>query len=106
MLNVRLAVDQLYGNITIHHECPCRIGNTHPWVRNFYQGRGVPGLNSNPEGEFSLSFGVGISTRAEASLVEIPTPEGKISLSYTDWLMMDYFSPTLVTFKPQIRLSN
>ena len=24
--------------ITIHHECPCRIGKSHPRGRNFYQG--------------------------------------------------------------------
>ena len=28
--------------ITIHHECPCRIGKSHPRGRNFYQGRGFP----------------------------------------------------------------
>ena len=57
--------------ITVHHEFPCRIGTSHPTGRNFYQGRGLP-----------------------KTLVEIPTPKGIISLSYMDWLTMDYFSPT------------
>ena len=26
----------------IHHECPCRIGKSHPRGRNFNQGRGLP----------------------------------------------------------------
>ena len=47
--------------ITIHHECPCRIGKSQLRGRNFYQGRGL--------------------------------------------LMMDYFLPLLVNFKPQIRFS-
>ena len=57
-------------NITIHHECPCRIEISHPRGRNFNLGRGLPSpwLNSDPEGE--------------------------ISLSYMDRLMMDRFSPT------------
>ena len=56
--------------ITIHHECPCRTEKSHPRGRNFYQGRGLPspGRNSKPESEMDLS--------------------------YMDWLMMDYFSPT------------
>ena len=33
-------------------------------------------------------------TRLAESLIEIPTPEGEINLSYMDWLMMNYFSPT------------
>ena len=60
--------------ITIHHECPCRIEISHPRGRNFNQGRGLPSpwLNSDPEGE--------------------------ISLSYMDRLMMDRFSPTFSKF--------
>ena len=56
--------------ITIHHERPCRIEISHPRGRKFNQGRGLPSpwLNSDPEGE--------------------------ISLSYIDSLMMDRFSPT------------
>ena len=56
--------------ITIYHECPCRIEISHPRGRNLNQGRGLPSprLNSDPEGE--------------------------ISLSYMDRLMMDCFSPT------------
>ena len=56
--------------ITIHHERPCRIEISHPRGRKFNQGRGLPSpwLNSDPEGE--------------------------ISLSYMDRLMMDRFSPT------------
>ena len=57
--------------ITIHHECPCRIGKSHPRGWNFYQGRGL--LSSNPEGE--------------------------IYLSYMDLLMIDYFSPTFSEFR-------
>ena len=48
--------------IRIHHECPYRIGKSHPSIQ-------------------------------ASSLVGISTPE-VISLSYMDWLMMDYFSPT------------
>ena len=57
-------------NITIHHERPCRIEISHPRGQKFNQGRGLPSpwLNSDPEGE--------------------------ISLSYIDRLMMDRFSPT------------
>ena len=60
--------------ITIHHECPCRIEISHPRGWNFNQGRGLPSpwLNSDPEGE--------------------------ISLSYMDRLMMDRFSPTFPRF--------
>ena len=56
--------------ITIHHELPCRIEIFHPRGRKYNQGRGLPSpwLNSDPEGE--------------------------ISLSYMDRLMMDRFSPT------------
>ena len=59
---------------TIHHECLCRIEISHPRGRNFNQGRGLPSpwLNSDPEGE--------------------------ISLSYMDRLMMDRFSPTFSKF--------
>ena len=63
--------DECFGkNITIHHERPCRIEISHPRGRKFNQGRGLPRpwLNSDPEGE--------------------------ISLSYMDRLMMDRFSPT------------
>ena len=44
--------------ITIHHECPCRIEISHPRGRNFNQGRGLPSpwLNSDPEGEISVSY--------------------------------------------------
>ena len=60
--------------ITIHHECPCRIEISQPRGWNFNQGRGLPTpwLNSDPEGE--------------------------ISLSYMDRLMMDCFSPTFQSF--------
>ena len=60
--------------ITIHHECPCRIEISHPRGQKFNQGRGLPSpwLNSDPEGE--------------------------ISLSYMDRLMMDCFSPTFRRF--------
>ena len=63
-----------WRTITIHHECPCRIEISHPRCRNFNQGRGLPSpwLNSDPEGE--------------------------ISLSYMDRLMMDCFSPTFSRF--------
>ena len=66
-------------NRTIHRECPYRIRKSHPRDRNSYQGQGLP----NPWVKFH--------------------PEGEIYLSYIDWLLMDYFSPT---FKPQIRFSN
>ena len=44
--------------ITIRHECPCRIEISHPRGQNFNQGRGLlsPWLNSDPEGEISLSY--------------------------------------------------
>ena len=60
--------------ITIHQECPCRIEISHPRGPNLNQGRGLPSpwFNSNPEGE--------------------------ISLSYMDRLMMDRFSPTFQRF--------
>ena len=60
----------LWTSITIHHERPCRIEISHLRGRKFNQGRGLPSpwLNSDPEGE--------------------------ISLSYMDRLMMDRFSPT------------
>ena len=61
-------------NITIPHECPCRTGKSHPRGQNFYQGGGLP----SPWLKFQ--------------------PEGEISLSYMDWLMMDYFSPTFSEF--------
>ena len=43
---------------TIHHERPCRIEISHPRGRKFNQGRGLPSpwLNSDPEGEISLSY--------------------------------------------------
>ena len=58
-------------DITIHHGRPCRIEISHPRGRKFNQGRGLPSpwFNSDPEGE--------------------------ISLSYMDRLMMDRFSPPL-----------
>ena len=61
-------------SITIHHECPCRIEISHRRGQKFNQGRGLrsPWLNSDPEGE--------------------------ISLSYMDMLMMDSFSPTFQKF--------
>ena len=45
-------------NITINHECPCRIEISHPRGLNFNQGRGLPSpwLNSDPEVEISLSY--------------------------------------------------
>ena len=60
--------------ITIHHGRPCRIEISHPRGRKFNQGRGLPSpwFNSDPEGE--------------------------ISLSYMDRLMMDRFSPTFRRF--------
>ena len=45
-------------SITIHHECPCRIGKDHSRGWNFYQGRG-------------------------SSLVEIPTP--RVRFTYPIW---------------------
>ena len=62
--------------ITIHHDCPCRVEISHPRGRNFNQGRGLPDpwLNSDPEGENSLS--------------------------YMDRLMTDCFSPTFRGFCP------
>ena len=65
-----LFVLRYHKTITIHHERPCRIEISHPRGRKFNQGRGLPSpwLNSDPEGE--------------------------ISLSYMDRLMMDRFSPT------------
>ena len=68
------ALWSLCKTITIHHECPCRIEISHPRGRKFNQGRGLPSpwLNSDPEGE--------------------------ISLSYMDRLMMDRFSPTFRRF--------
>ena len=64
-----MALNDIYKTITIHHERPCRIEISHPRGRKFNQGRGLPRpwLNSDPEGE--------------------------ISLSYMDRLMMDRFSP-------------
>ena len=60
--------------ITIRHECPYRIEISQSRGRNFNQGRDLPSpwLNSDPEGE--------------------------ISLSYIDRLMMDCFSPTYTSF--------
>ena len=60
--------------LTIQHGCPCRIEIYHPRGRNLNKGRGLlsPWQNSNPEGE--------------------------ISLSYMDRLMMDCFSPTFRRF--------
>ena len=58
--------------ITIHHECPCRIEISHSRVgRDYSQGGGLPSpcFNSDPEGE--------------------------ISLSYMERLMMNCFSPTV-----------
>ena len=39
-------------SITIHHECPCWIGKSHPSGWNFYQGRGLPSpwLKFQPRG--------------------------------------------------------
>ena len=67
--------------ITIHHECPCRIEISHPSGRNFNQGRGLPSpwLNSDPEGE--------------------------ISLSYMDRLMMDRFLPLFEAFLSEHKIS-
>ena len=67
-------VEKSSENITIHHECPCGIEISHPRGRNFNQGRGLPSpwVNSDSEGE--------------------------ISLSYMDRLMMDCFSPTFPRF--------
>ena len=44
--------------ITIHHECPCRIEISHPRGQIFSQSRGLPSpwLNSDPEGDISLSY--------------------------------------------------
>ena len=60
--------------ITIHNECPCRIEISQPSGRNLIQGHGLPSprLNSDPEGE--------------------------ISLSYMDMLMMDFFLPLFEIF--------
>ena len=45
-------------NITLYHECPCRIEKSHLSGQNFNQGLGLqsPWLNSNPKGEIQLSF--------------------------------------------------
>ena len=71
---IRIIHRWVWGIITIHHERPCRIEISHPRGRKFNQGRGLPSpwLNSDPEGE--------------------------ISLSYMDRLMMDRFSPTFEAF--------
>ena len=70
-LELQKARSREYNN---PHACPCRIEISHPRGPNFNQGRGLPHpwLNSNPEGE--------------------------ISLSYMDRLMMDCFSPTFPRF--------
>ena len=69
-----LSNDLFFKTITIHHERPWRIEISHPRGRNFNQGRGLPSpwLNSDPEGE--------------------------ISLSYMDRLMMDRFLPLFEGF--------
>ena len=61
-------------NITIHHECPCRVEISHLRGRNFNQGRGLlsPWLYSDAK--------------------------GAISLSYVDRLMIDCFSPNFTRF--------
>ena len=43
----------------------------------------------------NLTRGVGISSHVPGWN---SNPEGEISLSFTDWLMMDYFSPTFSDF--------
>ena len=60
-------------NITIHHECPCRI-DISPECWKFNLGRGLqsPWFNSDPKSE--------------------------ISLSYMDRLIMDCFAPTIRRF--------
>ena len=62
------------GIITIYYECPCRIEISHPRGWKFNQGRDLssPSLNSDPE--------------------------GGISLSYMDRVIVDYFSPTFQRF--------
>ena len=47
--------------ITIHHECPCRIGKSHSKGQNFYQGRGLlsPWLKFLPWGwDFPILHGL------------------------------------------------
>ena len=56
--------------ITIHHKYPFRIEISHPRGQNMNQGRGLPSPWLNLD------------------------PEGVISLSYMDRLMVDCFSPT------------
>ena len=64
----------MFMNLTIHHECPCRIEISHPRGQKLNQGGGLPRpwLNFDPEGE--------------------------ISPSYMDRLMMDCFTPTFPSF--------
>ena len=47
-----------WQTIKIHHECPCRTKISPPRGRNFNQGKSLPSpwLNSDPEGEISLSY--------------------------------------------------
>ena len=56
--------------VTIHNQCPCRIEISPPRGQNFNQGRGLHSLWLNSD------------------------PEGQISLSYIDSLMKNCFSPT------------
>ena len=48
----------LCKNITIHHECPCRIEISHRRGLNFNQGQALLSLclNSDTGGEISLSY--------------------------------------------------
>ena len=64
----------LHRDHSISYALVCEKEISHPRGRNFNQGRGLPSpwLNSDPEGE--------------------------ISLSYMDRLMMDRFSPTFPRF--------
>ena len=64
----------LHGDHSISYTLVCEKEISHPRGRNFNQGRGLPSpwLNSDHEGE--------------------------ISLSYMDRLMMDRFSPTFPRF--------
>ena len=138
--------------ITVHHDCSCRLGKSHPRGQNFYQGLArevadfsdviklwrrhtslichiacmsilviktkifvknwkspaanirkmllMKDYNSSPWLSI-LTRGVGISIRDEASLIpgRNSSPEGEISLSYMDWLMMDYFFSHLYIYK-------
>ena len=75
-------VGQIFPTVSLHRDhsisyaLVCEKEISYPRGRNFNQGRGLPSpwLNSDPEGEISLSY------------------------MYMDRLMMDCFSPTFPRF--------